>query len=240
MKKTLSILLLSFCFSLSAQEFIYDLDTSLVYKKELRDPASRSINDIHFPYPTIFIHGLNGDHDSWDDYTDLIHDGGWSSGGILSFCLNASSNSTSIQDDVSQKYSLSDIAPADFYIINFDDDCSSESNQASIAKQGHALSIAIGDVINITGRNKVILMGHSMGGLCAREYIQNPDLWIEEDINHHVAKLITSGTPHGGSNMGSGIATTVLQFAAAAVQAAAQAAAAVANAGWGILSFVVN
>ena len=57
------------------------------------------------------------------------------------------------------------IGPADFYRINFDNNCSSKSNQASIAKQGYALSIAIQDVLNVTGRNKGILIGHSMGGL---------------------------------------------------------------------------
>jgi hypothetical protein len=42
-------------------------------------------------------------------------------------------------------------------------------------------------------------MGHSMGGLSAREYLQNPNIW-QPDGKHHVAKLVTSGTPHGGSN----------------------------------------
>ena len=51
----------------------------------------------------------------------------------------------------------------------------------------------------MTGRDKVILMGHSMGGLAAREYLQNTNLWML-DGKHHVAKLVTTGTPHGGSN----------------------------------------
>ena len=46
--------------------------------------------------------------------------------------------------------------------------------------------------------NKVILVGHSMGGLAAREYIQNSMHWLTG--NHRVAKLVTSGTPHQGSN----------------------------------------
>ena len=32
----------------------------------------------------------------------------------------------------------------------------------------------------------------------AREYIQNSSHWIGN--SHRVAKLVTSGTPHGGSN----------------------------------------
>jgi PKD repeat protein len=40
-----------------------------------------------------------------------------------------------------------------------------------------------------------------MGGLAAREYIQNQSNW-QSDGNHHVAKLLTIGTPHGGSDAG--------------------------------------
>ena len=61
----------------------------------------------------------------------------------------------------------------------------------------------------------MILIGHSMGGLCAREYIQNESLWINN--NHHVAKLITSGTPHGGSVFGQ---STLGELGSIAVNAA--------------------
>jgi len=74
------------------------------------------------------------------------------------------------------------------------------SNQSAIAKQGVALKVVIQHVLSLTGRDKVILMGHSMGGLASREYLQNPDNWTDPYINHHVAKLVTTGTPHGGSN----------------------------------------
>ncbi|MBY0427267.1 MAG: T9SS type A sorting domain-containing protein, partial [Cytophagales bacterium] len=50
-----------------------------------------------------------------------------------------------------------------------------------------------------TGRDKVILVGHSMGGPASREYIQNSINW-QSDGKHHVAKLYTIATPHGGSN----------------------------------------
>jgi hypothetical protein len=62
-----------------------------------------------------------------------------------------------------------------------------------------AVKRAIKAVLEATGRDKVILMGHSMGGLASREYLQNTDLW-QADGMHHVAKLVTTGTPHGGSN----------------------------------------
>ena len=68
---------------------------------------------------------------------------------------------------------------------------------------------AIYYVLQLTGRDKVILMGHSMGGLAAREYLQNPSNW-QLDGQTHVAKLVTTGTPHGGSNASFSILNTVI------------------------------
>ncbi len=84
------------------------------------------------------------------------------------------------------------------------------SNQAAIYKQGYALSKMIKEVLDYTGADKVILVGHSMGGLAIREYLQRTDEhgthinWIEpeKEDGHHVAKVITIGTPHLGSNTG--------------------------------------
>ncbi len=85
----------------------------------------------------------------------------------------------------------------------------SESNEAAIAKQGYALGEMIRKVLAATGAQKVVLVGHSMGGLAAREYLQRreangaPQWWAfpNEDKGHRVAKLVTIGTPHAGSNM---------------------------------------
>lgn len=86
----------------------------------------------------------------------------------------------------------------------------SRSNQASIVKQGFALSVCIKEILKQTGAEKVILMGHSMGGLCSREYLQRrvnskPKCWIDPNSpdGHKIAKLVTLGTPHFGSNVGS-------------------------------------
>ena len=91
----------------------------------------------------------------------------------------------------------------------------SDGNESSIYKQGYALKKAIEAVLAASGRDKVILVGHSMGGLAAREYLQrrpqpteeNPEQqytwWVDPNDHfsgHHVAKLITIGTPHLGSN----------------------------------------
>ncbi len=81
-----------------------------------------------------------------------------------------------------------------------------ESNEAAIYKQGYVLKYIIQEVLNYTGAEKVILIGHSMGGLCAREYLQRrtagvPTNWIDPSSpdGHKVARFVTIGTPHLGS-----------------------------------------
>lgn len=172
---------------------------------------------IKIPYPIIFIHGLDSDSSTWDETTNFMDQYfNFTFGGRLDFNLNDdNSNYTSNKlfwptsgADISQ-YTTT-LINGDYYYLNFGVGSDGSfapsnlsslnvlSNEAAIAKQGVALTRAIQQVMNITGRDKVILIGHSMGGLCAREYLQNPQNWTEPNINHHVAKLITTGTPHGG------------------------------------------
>lgn len=90
-------------------------------------------------------------------------------------------------------------------------DGQSPSNQSSAFKQGYALGRAIGKVLEVTGKDKVILVAHSMGGLASREYLQRSidggathEWWVEslQSDGHKVAKLLTVGSPHRGSNVG--------------------------------------
>jgi pimeloyl-ACP methyl ester carboxylesterase len=179
-----------------------------------REIQERSGAPQHFPYPIIFIHGLVGSADTWTDFYNYALAQGWSYGGHIRFNLNADddlefSNITSA--------SLSDVddfntnlPAADFYLVNFNCaldgtsyggnyNTTTQSNQAAIIKQGLAIRQAVSHVLAATGKDKVILFGHSMGGLAARQYLQTSTLW-QPDNKHHIAKLITSGTPHGGSN----------------------------------------
>ena len=83
------------------------------------------------------------------------------------------------------------------------------SNQSAIFKQGYALMIMIDSVLRVTGAEKVILAAHSMGGLAIREYLQRIEnglhkWWIDpnDTINgHKVAKVVTIGSPHQGTNV---------------------------------------
>lgn len=93
---------------------------------------------------------------------------------------------------------------------DFDIDDHSESNEASIVKQGLAIADAIYRIRQATGADRVQLAGHSMGGLAIREYLQRTDgagtprWWIDKEPGgHHIAQVVTFGTPHRGSNFGS-------------------------------------
>jgi len=172
----------------------------------------------NLPYPIIFIHGLNSDSYVWDDMlTFMTNTLNLTYGGRLDFCLNANGSNSdtnkliySINGNNSdiRRFNNTTLQSADFYRINFDVSIDGtpfttfsndfKSNESAIVKQGIALKLAIQEILAITQKDKVILMGHSMGGLCAREYLQNRDIWTEPYLKHHIAKLITTGTPHGG------------------------------------------
>lgn len=166
----------------------------------------------NLPYPMIFMHGLVGANSSWDSlHNTLQRYYGWSYGGNMNFCLNQDRNTatSNISNDYKDWTNMQSLSPADFYTVNFNTNQSGvtltdgnnaiQSNQAGIVKQGYAVRDAVKHVLAITGREKVVLVGHSMGGLASREYIQNSSIW-QADNQHHVAKLLTIGTPHGGSN----------------------------------------
>jgi pimeloyl-ACP methyl ester carboxylesterase len=194
---------------------------SLGVRHSLKMPNISSKNALitqtKLPYPIIFIHGLNSWSETWNTFTNYIDSTfGLSYGGRFDISLNDDNDLTSanlnlfptVGADIAMYTSQVNFG-ADYYYVNFavniagavDETCANLSNQSAIAKQGLALREVIINVMQLTGRDKVILMGHSMGGLAAREYIQNPQNWVSTNVSHNVAKLVTTGTPHKGSNV---------------------------------------
>jgi pimeloyl-ACP methyl ester carboxylesterase len=173
------------------------------------------------PYPVIFIHGLNSSKSTWSwDTTasELMTPFGLTYGGRFDVNLNYDDNPTTSNlttDTYLYNSTPTTFEGGDIYYVNFAVDsggiintnsdgtiansCSNLSNQSAIAKQGYALKQIIYRVMQLTVRDKVVLMGHSMGGLASREYLQNTNNWQNDGLPH-VAKLATTGTPHGGSN----------------------------------------
>lgn len=126
---------------------------------------------------------------------------------IENACVYAINFNNSWNNDTAQKRLIHPSNPNTKYPESFGGE--SKSNEAASAKQGFALGKAIAKILEITGKEKVILVGHSMGGIAAREYLQrSPDggethpWWVEPNKpdGHRVAKLLTLGTPHLGSN----------------------------------------
>lgn len=174
--------------------------------------------ELKLPYPIIFIYGLNSDATTWNSTTDFMDSNYFLTyGGRFDFNLNFDgvftySNKKIYPEDnpdIAQYTTV--LKKGDYYYVNFavgsdgsynpsrTSSTNVLSNQSAIAKQGIALKQVIMQVMQLTGRDKVVLMGHSMGGLAAREYLQNKDNW-QIDGKHHVAKLTTTGTPHSGSD----------------------------------------
>jgi pimeloyl-ACP methyl ester carboxylesterase len=219
MKKVLLLLLVNFIFLGYSQNIA--VKPRLNSSENERQPQFQNIlqnnSNQTLPYPIIFIHGLDSNSAVWLDLSTQMINSGLSFGGRIDICLNDDGNNnvanklvypTPNADIALYTNYLNDLSSADIYWLNFDVDNFGRlisntnftdvlSNESAIAKQGVAVNMAIQIVLQKTGRDKVILMGHSMGGLASREYLQNSSNW-QPDGQHHVAKLVTTGTPHGG------------------------------------------
>lgn len=124
-------------------------------------------------------------------------------------------NYTGDEEDYVHEWTESNIFAVNFKEEKFEgangffNDYFDQSNQAAIYKQGYALNKMIQEVLDFTGAEKVILVGHSMGGLCIREYLQRTNEnnmhinWIDPTTpdGHKVARVATFGTPHLGSTV---------------------------------------
>jgi len=194
---------------------------SLGVRHELKMPNKNKktlLNQAKLPYPIIFIHGLNSCSSVWNTFTNFLDTNQLIYGGRFDVNLNYDGNNYTSNKNVYPTngadiamYQSNNLIQGDYYYVNFSvgtngvvfntDNtvsiyCDNLSNQAAVAKQGKALQNIIDYVMYLTNSTKVILFGHSMGGLASREYLQNNSNWQAD--GHHIAKLITTGTPHGG------------------------------------------
>lgn len=139
-----------------------------------------SDKEIYVPkYPVIFIHGLGYTGKYWEESEILkeLKRLRWDYGGELKVKVT----------DGAYQVEPALISPAHIYAITFSD------KQMAIIQQGRELAEVIRRVKEFNRSDKVILVGHSMGGLAAREYMQSGY------YGNDVASLVTVGTPHRGS-----------------------------------------
>lgn len=74
----------------------------------------------------------------------------------------------------------------------------SYDDHQSIRDSAAQINQIAGELFTPPSQPKLVLVGHSMGGLVAREWTENPKL-----RSNQIAALITVGTPHRGSNWAS-------------------------------------
>ncbi len=185
----------------------------------------------NLPYPIIFVHGLSSDHETWEETISNIQEfGELGDPYVYHICLNHDCDNgeaeyesdveplgwTNFNNEIVNEGNIP--ANTSLFAVNFnedvfndiwDDENYNHSNTAAIVKQGFALQYMIREVISITNCEKVVLIGHSMGGLAIREYLQrtvdDEHIWWfadDEESGHRVARVITLGTPHLGVNFG--------------------------------------
>lgn len=130
--------------------------------------------------PVIFIHGLNSSGEFWSKSKIMkkLEEFGFSYGGDLK----------AERKDGKIIIHAEGLVPATMYTVTF------SNNQMAIVKQGQELSEMIKKVEEITGAPKVNLIGHSMGGLAAREYLQS------DYYRHDIRSYMSFATPQRGSD----------------------------------------
>jgi pimeloyl-ACP methyl ester carboxylesterase len=141
------------------------------------------------PVPVIFLHGLGSSADgAWGEFRQFLISQGWTFGGSPTvFTSNLP-------------------GPADFYTLNFSDFNIADfpSQHLTLSQQGMEVNAVIQAVLTANpGKPHVILVGHSMGGLASRNYLQGLARVGTTPIsfNNNVVKLVTVGTPHDGSEL---------------------------------------
>jgi triacylglycerol lipase len=177
-----------------------------VYYLGSNDASLRDIGDLSVwlqesgcgavPYPVIFVHGFVSSADTWTLFRDyLINNAGWVFGGVPAYDPASQTVAITCPD---QPVACTG-KDGNFYTLNF-----SDNQHLTFDAQGGELAAIITAVLEANpGTTKVLLIGHSMGSLAAREYLQGlalqPDGAATIPYRDDVAKLITVGAPHQGS-----------------------------------------
>jgi triacylglycerol esterase/lipase EstA (alpha/beta hydrolase family) len=137
-----------------------------------------------FSNPVIFIHGIIGDITTWQDFGEILHQNQLTVGGCITFNKSTGLVQPILVQDLCNSTTLS---KGDFYLMQF-----SDNQNLTFHDQAKELEAIINAVSAINGQAKVILVGHSMGGLAARSYLQYVSPTADK-----VLKLIVGG--HGGT-----------------------------------------
>ena len=142
-------------------------------------------------YPVLFVHGLCSSSDTWTVMTSALAAANPARYGTAATRLTAG-----------QAFSGTD-ASRKLFTIDFLGPTGGtdpgQVAQVSIASKAGELKSVINEIKRITGQPKVIVVGHSLGGLVARWYIQRGAGTTPYEGD--VAALATIDTPNLGSNL---------------------------------------
>lgn len=120
--------------------------------------------------PVIFVHGYTASARSYETILkSLAEDYGWTYGGELAVDYFT----REIKMGYAAYPSLPQLRPGDFYLMDFSDyQHPFPSQTLSLQEQGEELQKIVQKVLELTGKPQVILVGHSMGVLSVRAYLQ--------------------------------------------------------------------
>lgn len=146
------------------------------------------------PHPVIFLHGFNSSAETWSDFAQILNTAGWEFGGVPTY--------NPITDEVE------DVSPGDFYRLDFSDsdDAQYPAQRLTLTRRAYEVAVAIKKILAVNSEEEqVVLVGHSMGGLAGRAYLQgfaslgsdSPSRTYDDDV----AAIITVGTPHLGAEL---------------------------------------
>ncbi len=159
------------------------------------------------PYPLLFVHGFCGSVEAWTTMTTALRMGNPSRYGTTVSRVYFDTNEVWLHEGTTARRAR-DVFPAPdptrrIFAIEFRGLTGSfeplDVAQVPIAAKAIELKQVIDEIKRITGQSKVIVVGHSMGGLVARWYIERGagTRGYESDV----AALATIDTPHLGASV---------------------------------------
>lgn len=140
--------------------------------------------------PLVLLHGLWGDESSWARYAQALAAAGWYEAPRITFASGSADPRVRWIDRLLLRTRLT-TRPLVFVRVVFED-----NDGQDLGTQGRQVAAAAATLREWTGAPKVSLVGHSMGGLAARAYLQSAS------FRNDVAVLVTVGTPNVGSLLG--------------------------------------
>ncbi len=175
-------------------------ETYLNCPNDCKGETYKPIDNSDTNYPIIFVHGHSAGETSSADYSiitfkefqeKLKSDNLYENKGILL----PSAKQSALEKGIWGKLDLPVSIRTTYYLGVYDDRgavIGTEDNQ-KITVYADRLKTVVDILKYYTGKKKVIIIAHSMGGLASREYLRK---YGNEDVD----KLITLGTPNHGTD----------------------------------------